>query len=44
MSSVPFKINIMSSVPFKINIDLLDYVNNYGIVQGLLLNPNIKHE
>lgn len=37
-------VNNVSSVPFKINTELLDYLEYYGIDQGLLINPDEKHK
>lgn len=37
-------INSASKIPFKINQPLLDYLNDQGIEQNLLINPDIPHK
>lgn len=42
-NSIYDMVNNMSSTPFKINTQLLDYLNNFGVKKGLLLDIHEKH-
>jgi DNA-directed RNA polymerase len=37
-------VNKTSATPFKVNIELLNYLNMYGVQQGLIMEPNTSHE
>lgn len=39
-----YMVNKTSATPFKVNIELLNYLNMYGVQQGLIMEPNTSHE